>query len=238
MDHWPLHAQQWARIGPPLRPCDEDLAIVRREGAGAKRVLLLGVTPELASLPWPELVAIDHAHAMIEAVCPKHVRAIVGEWTALPLPDHAVDLVLGDGALCCVAYPDGYHAIARELTRVLAPGGRAILRLFASIDQELQIEGNFHAFKWRLAMSLAAIDRNVAVADIHRAFEARFPDRDALPWPREAIDTIDVYRDSTIRYSFPTEHEAVAALAPLRLVSRHAPAYDLGERCPTIVLAK
>jgi hypothetical protein len=67
------------------------------------------------------------------------------------------------------------------------------------------------------------------------------PDRAALAgrtgWPRDVIDAIDVYRDSRVVYSFPTEAEAIAALADhLAPVARHVPAYELGDRCPTIVL--
>jgi len=66
--HWAEIARRWAEVGPPLRPSAEDLAFYRRAGRltrerGAPRVLLLGVTPELYRLPWPDgtdLLARSH----------------------------------------------------------------------------------------------------------------------------------------------------------------------------------
>jgi SAM-dependent methyltransferase len=247
MDHWPLHARQWALVGPPLRPSDEDVAIVRAEAQRPARTLLLGVTPELAALDLGELVAIDHAQAMIDAIFPAGPgrRAVVGDWTRVPLPDGWADLVLGDGCLSCLTYPHGYHALAAELDRVLAPGGRVIVRLFAAPARRETIDeiaaadcGSFHVFKWRLAMAVGHERGNVRVAEIWRAFEAMVPDRDALPWPRAVIETIDAYRDSSLSYSFPTEDEVVAALAPFTPARRFVPGYELGVRCPTVILVR
>ena len=64
-DSLALQARHWNLLGPPLRPSRDDVAIL--EGVvqslhTAPRVLLLGVTPELATLAWPagtELVAVD-----------------------------------------------------------------------------------------------------------------------------------------------------------------------------------
>ena len=61
-DHWNQHAQQWQFVGPPLRPTREDVDLFVRlvdEGLPRARGLppraaLLGVTPELATMPWPE----------------------------------------------------------------------------------------------------------------------------------------------------------------------------------------
>ena len=67
------------------------------------------------------------------------------------------------------------------------------------------------------------------------------PDRAALAartgWAPEVIATLDSYRGSSLVYSFPTEDEAAAALAPLEVIARHTPGYALGERCPTLLLA-
>jgi SAM-dependent methyltransferase len=245
VEHWARIARHWALLGPPLRPSPEDVAITAREATRATRALVLGVTPELAALPVRSLVAIDHTRAMIGAIFPPapNRAAIVGDWRALPLPSRSIDLIAGDGALACLPFPDGTRALAAELARVLAPGGRVVLRLFASppapesLDEiRIASDRGFHAFKWRVAMALAAPDRNVRVSDIHRAFETICPDRAALPWPRAVIDTIDAYRDSPASYAFPTVDETRAALAPLVDVACHVPSYELGDRCPTLVL--
>jgi len=266
MGHWPLHARQWARVGPPLRPCPDDVAIATAEAeAWARahgrppRALLLGVTPELAGMPWPAgttLLAVDREAAMIDALfapAPGR-RAEVGDWLALPAPDGAFDLVLGDGSLSNLAFPGDYRRLAAELGRVLAPGGRVVLRLFAApveaeplgaVADALRAGaiGSLHALKWRIAMALQPADRNVRVADIWRAFGELVPDRAALArrtgWPPDVIDTIDAYRGSELVYSFPTLAEVRATLDPeLAEIACHVPGYELGDRCPTVVAAR
>jgi SAM-dependent methyltransferase len=266
-DHWPRHAQQWARVGAPLRPSPEDVACV--EGiAGARarplRGLVLGVTPELVGMRWPAgsaVIAVDRSAAMIAAMpragadasASMRATALQADWRALPCAAGSIDLAAGDGSLSCLPFPRDYRVLAGELARALAPGGELVLRLFASPEPRETLAdvaaavaaraiGGFHAFKWRLAMAIAG-GGDVAVADIARAFDRVAPDPDALAahtgWPRVAIATIDAYRGSDVVYSFPSAADAVAALAPeLALVAQHVPAYELGERCPTVVLRR
>lgn len=264
-DHWGHHARQWARIGPPLRPGPEDVAAVAAEverwcahHARPPRLLLLGVTPELAAHRWPagtSLVAIDRSRPMIGAVfpaaaVPPATVAAVGEWAALPVAAGAVDVIIGDGALSTLRFSDQYRAVAAELARVLAPGGRLVLRLFAApaeaeplaavaADLAAGAVDSFHSLKWRAAMAVQPAERNVGVVDIAAAVDALAPDRDALAartgWSRDAIDTIDAYRGSAARYSFPTLAEVEAALAPWFVdPAVRWPGYPLGRRCPTV----
>lgn len=264
MDHWSRHAQGWARVGPPLRPCAEDVRVVEaaiaawaggrggRAGAPAD-VLVLGVTPELVALAAPpasSIVAVDREPAMIDALfepAPGR-RAVVGDWRALPLPAAAIDIAVGDGGLSALAYPADYATIVAELARVVRPGGRVVLRLFATpevpetlADVRAALDAlairSFDALKWRLAM---AIHRAVAVTAIRDAFDAMVPARAALAartgWRRDVIDHIDVYRDSPAIYSFPTLAEVRAVFAPrFDELACHVPGYELGERCPTLV---
>lgn len=269
-DHWPRHARQWALVGPPLRPCAEDTAVVEAAvaaWAGATghppRALVLGVTPELVGMRWPAgsaVTAIDRSAAMIAAMrradLSAAATALQADWRALPCTAASVDVAVGDGSLSCLAFPGDYHRFAGELARVLVPDGELVLRLFASpvaretldeVAAALAARGiaSFHAFKWRLAMAIAG-GGDVAVADIARAFDRVVPDaaaRAALAvhtgWPLAVIATIDAYRGSDLVYSFPTRGDAVAALAPHFTVrAGHAPTYELGERCPTIVLGR
>ena len=204
---------------------------------------MLGVTPELVGLPWTRVLAVDRDPAMIAALHPQP-GAVAGDWRALPCADAAFDVVAGDGCLTTVAYPTDVAAVAREIARVLAPGGVAVLRLFVAPETREALDaiepgGSFHALKWRIAMALG---ESVRVEDIRAAFDARFPDRAALAartgWDRAVIDAIDVYRDSPAVYSFPTLARTLAALSPLVARDVIAPAYELGDRCPTVVLYK
>lgn len=259
-DHWPLHARRWSLVGPPLRPCAEDVAITQAEvaplGDAPVHALVLGVTPELVALRLPAgstVTAIDRSPAMIASlfVAAPDRRALVGDWLSLPLPHASIDLVVGDGVCSLLAVED-YGALAAELARVLRPGGRVVLRLFAAparaetlddVRAALPAIGSFDVLKWRIAMALQTKARAVRVRDIRDAFDRLVPDRAALAaatgWPREVIDHVDIYRDSPASYSFPTVDEVRAAFAPaLACTEVHTPRYELGERCPTLVLAR
>jgi len=252
MDHWPLHARNWARVGPPLRPCAEDVAIVAEQIGGRSDVLILGVTQELVAMPLPEgstITCVDRDQAMIDRLFSPGPgrRAFAGDWRALPLPAASIDLVVGDGAASLLAFPADYRALAAELVRVVRPGGLVVLRLFASVEPEtlddvrdaIATIGSFDALKWRIAMAIQSPERAVPVAAIREAFDRIVPDRAALAartgWRREVIDHIDVYRGSPAIYSFPTVDEVIAAFAPVAEIARIFPSYELGERCPTVV---
>ena len=259
MDHWPLHARNWACVGPPLRPCAEDVAAVEavvsaHAGGRAIEALILGVTPELVGMAVPagsSIVAVDHEPEMVEAlfVPGQGRRALVGAWLTLPLRAGSIDVAVGDGCTTVLPYPAGYRALGAELARVVRPGGLVVLRLFTSPDPPETLRDvhtalgtiqTFDALKWRIAMAIQAPDRSVEVARLRDVFDALVPDRAALAartgWRPEVIDHVDIYRASPARYSFPTRAEVTAAFAP-HLVERSIcyPAYELGERCPTVV---
>jgi SAM-dependent methyltransferase len=255
-NHWNGHARQWSRIASPLRPCRDDVEIIRRALAGGGHFLLLGVTPELTSLPG-YVVAVDHNAAMINAIWPGNSpgRGIVqGGWLHLPFAANTFDAVIGDGCLSLLSFPSQYEQLFGELHNTLKPGGKVLLRLFASPDAAETCAdvraaalggttGSFHAFKWRLAMALCAEagNPNIGVAAIHASFERLLPDRRRLAaasgWSIEDIATIDVYRGSAATYSFPT-------LAQLRRIIPQCfretavmhGSYELAERCPTLML--
>lgn len=266
-DHWPRHARQWALVGPPLRPCAEDVAFaeaaVTQAGAagdGPRHGLVLGVTPELVTMRWPastEVLAIDRARGVIGAIFPTgaaHATAIQSEWLRLPCPPASLAAIVGDGSLSNLRFPEGYRALADELARVLAPDGVVVLRLFAAPDEGESLAavgadldagrvGNLNVLKWRVAMAVQPADRNIPVADIALAFDEVVPDRAALAtrpgWSRAQLDSVDVYRGSALTYSFPTLAEVRAALAPaLGVETIHTPTYELGERCPMLALRR
>ena len=53
----------------------------------------------------------------------------------MPLRDGACDVVVGDGFLSNMSYPEGYRTIKEELRRVLEPSGILAMRLFARRGQ-------------------------------------------------------------------------------------------------------
>ncbi|KPC54400.1 class I SAM-dependent methyltransferase [Amantichitinum ursilacus] len=257
-DHWGEHAAQWQRIGAPLRPGPEDVALMRAalEPQG-NRGLLLGMTQELWGLG--DMTGVDRDPAMVQrrrAQAGSNGQEVQADWRDLPFTSARFDFAVGDGSLNNVDYVDEYRMVFDQLDRVLRPRARVALRIFvrpevaetprAVVDAALAGEiGSFHAFKWRLAMALCSAQNNanIAVADIHHHFEQLIHHRDELAqravWPRSVIETIDVYAQSTLVYSFPTLAEVRASLSDSwQEISVAYGTYELAGRCPVLTLQK
>ncbi len=227
-------------------------------GIAAPRALLCGVTPEIARMRWPhgtQLTAVDRSRPMIAGVWPAPEApgaAVCGNWFALPLPDHSQDLLIGDGCHCLLVGRERYAAFARELRRVAAPESLLAIRYFlrpehnetvAQVIDDLQKGriGNFHAFKWRLAMAMhGTIEEGVRLGDVWDVWHQAVPQPDALAaqlgWSPAVVNTIQNYRGVSTCYSFPTMDEARTLIGDFRIVAVQVPGYELGERCPTLVM--
>ncbi len=253
-DHWLNLAGQWNRLGPPLRPCAEDVENFRQAMSDdAGRCLLLGVTPELADIS-VQLTAIDNSAAMIDALWSGRPVAILGDWLDLPFAPATFNTVIGDGCLVLLAQPVQQRRLFEQLVRVIAPGGKILLRVFVSPEQSESRESvcrdalqgkmrGFHAFKWRLSMAIASesAEHGLNVAETHATFDRLLPDRQQLSaatgWRMDEIDTIDFYRESTTRYSYPTLSQVRKLIPPgLRETGLKYGSYELAERCPILVL--
>jgi hypothetical protein len=257
-DHQKIYHRAWSQLGPPLRPPADVVAAIHehiKDRPG--RALLLGVTPELADVA-PNLVAIDRNFSMIANVWPGNTtsrHAMVGDWRKTNFVTGAFSTCVADGSLSFLAIPGETAELFHELNRLLGKGGRAVLRLYLSPDvaetlSALRDEAmagnivNFHAFKMRLAMSLAARQpaSQIRVTEILDAFNSLFRDREELvrvtKWDREQIDTIDYYRDSHVFFTLPTQDRLLSVVSKvcpgLRLVSSGA--YEMSERCPLLVV--
>lgn len=257
-DHWRAHAQQWSRIGSPLRPSDEDVALMAGWLGGQPdqpgHGLLLGVTPELTVLS-DSLLALDRDGAMIARLWrPRTPRqtAQQADWLDAASDDARFDFAAGDGSINAIAYADDYSRLFARLRERLRDNALLVLRVFCTPEHGETPEavlaaanqggiGSFHAFKWRLAMAMVARrrDPNICVHDIREQFQALVPDRARLAaaagWPAADIDTIDVYRDSPTVYSFPTRSQLRAALPDYcEEIGCGNGTYELAERCPVI----
>lgn len=244
-------------------PSSADVSVSVSVSVASRRALLLGVTPELAEISWEppvRLLAVDKSEGMAQGVWPGDTetrRVQVSDWLSLSGFDAAFDLVLGDGVFTLMEYPVGYRALASKLAEVLRPGGLLCLRLFcrpepgeresvAAVFEALMAGkiGNFHVFKWRLAMALhddAA--HSVRLADIWDVFHAHAPSFADLAaqtgFPESAIATIEGYRGMEDRYSYSTLQEVVNLLEPaFELLETWHPSYELGARCPHLTLRR
>ncbi len=267
---WQRHAQQWEQVGSPLRPNRQDRALMQvavesffGEALEPKPMGLLGVTPELIDLGRQleiPLLAFDQSREMIEAIRlmgipPSHRLLTQARWQQLPLPEQSLQVVVGDGSLNVLPQLSDYSELLQEQQRLLTATGGVVLRCFirppVAEGLEAVVEavrageiGSFHAFKWRLAMSLSAPPQfSVAVAEIRAALNAYFPERGVLAkitgWPLAQIETIDAYREVATRYSFPTLAALLEQTAPFFTLQRIDQGdYELADRCPILCWAR
>ncbi|MDX2480819.1 MAG: class I SAM-dependent methyltransferase [Desulfuromusa sp.] len=267
-DHWSAIASIWQQVGVPLRPSSDDIGFILDEVAqwsdrkGPPRVLIMGVTPELHDLAWPDgtrLLAVDHTLGMIQAVWPGYPgTALCADWRSLPFREASWDMVVCDGGVTLVDYPSGHIALVETLARVIASGGLCVLRLFTpSRDPEDShlvldelLEGkiaNLNLLKLRLGMALQhSATEGIAVSDVWNAIHRAVPDFERLAegigWPLEHLLAINSYRDSPNRYNFLSVEQVTELFCTdpggFQLKRLRVPEYELGDRCPTIVLER
>lgn len=265
--YWNKVAQQFHQLGSPIRPSHEDIRVMEaavanwqaRNSPGGLNALLCEVTPEIADMMWlagTDLLAVDQSEAMIRLIWPGDIdgwrRAECGDWLSLPQPDDWFDVVVGDGCFSCLAYPDGYRALAASIHRVLQDQGLLIMRFYMRPEADETLEdvfgdlmagriGSFHAFKWRLDMVVQpSSQEGVRLDDIWKTWVGAGIDRNALMvitgWSEETISTIDYYAGSGISFSFLTVKEVRAVLfESFEEIAVSVAGYELAERCPTLV---
>jgi SAM-dependent methyltransferase len=267
---WARQARQWSLVGSPLRPNAEDLELCqaaidgwRQTHEATPRALILGVTPELATLRWPPgttVVGTDLSFPMIRVVWPGsaagdsvHRVAAQTNWGSLPLADGACDLGLCDGSFSAVDRA-AQTSVRRSVWRVLKPRATVLLRAYIRPDERETPDdvwedlvagriGNFHAFKLRLLMAVCQPNGDARVADAWRFFDARCSSFDELArcvgWPVEVIRTIEAYNGQATAYWFPSLAEFRAEMADaFEEVACSWPSYELGERCPAFTLLR
>ncbi len=266
--YWENVAAHWDDLRPPRRPAPEDTALLERMVgealAGAERpaprALLLGVTPEVATMSWPagtRLLALDTSVAMIRHVwrAPRVPAAAVvrGDWAAMPVRDGVCDVVVGDASVAAQPYPDSFFAVAGEVRRVLRAGGVLATRAFtrperrepvAAIFADLRAGrvGTLDAVRWRLGAALHG-DRaaGVTMGEIWEAWAANVPDPHglmrSLGWPPDAVRVMENLRGGKAVLTFPTLTELRESLAgTFEEIACESPAYEDGDRYPTLVL--
>ena len=222
--------------------------------------VVLGATAELAALRWPlrsQVTAIDLSPAMLQGVwlgapaAPGQRLAVKGNWLHMPFVAGGTDLVLADGSFTLVRQAEA-RILVPAIRRLLRADGRLILRAYTrpqsretpeSVCAQLvagQI-GSFHVFKFRLLMSLHRGMGEVGVSDAWDFFDKHCPPAETiarnLGWAIDEVLTIEAYRGQDSVYWFPVLEELRAVLEPyFHEVECRWPTYELGDRCPTLVL--
>jgi len=264
---WVGLATRWQHLQTPLRPDTVDSLHAQQAvdavvaSCPAPRVLLLGVTPELAGLRFPasaRLLAVDSSREMIGALWsasrPGGSLAVRAKWESLPVRTACIDLTLADGSFCCMPDVGTMFAMSGVVADSMRAGALMHLRTFVRPDGPESIDdilrelragpsGSVHGTKWRVAMALqGSSDHGVALAEVWRVFE-RLGDRHRLReltgWSHTSISTLDAYRDATSRLCFPTLSSTRKFLGKhFDELSCRIPNYELGERCPSFLLRK
>ncbi len=264
---WSGLARRYALLGPPLRPSREHVCLmedtVSRHAAECRgrdlRALLLGVTPDVVRMNWPRgtsLVAVDSSWDMVRELWPGDVpglrRVVCGDWLSLPLPNGSCDVVLGDGSVLCLSWPDGLGALGAELRPRLSEGAIVVLRCYiqpAAQERPDQVFDDvfrgaiptFDLMRLRLAMAMQPNARTgVAVADVYELWRRRTDGR-SMPripgWEPRILEAIEYYNGADTVYTFPTLAEFRAVM--LDLYDEVSVTYlsgPGGELCPMLVL--
>ena len=266
-EHWPDISKIWNQVGPPLRPSSDDLQFLtsviqnRAQKFDISKVLILGVTPEFFYLPWPkgtQIRAADNTRSMIESIWPGPEHSVIfSNWTTLPIEPNSFDLVLCDGGLHLLPYPDKQKVLIKKLHQILSPGGIAAFRLFVPPEKSLSPEFikkkllngkilNLNELKFHLWMAIQ--ENSVEGVELHNVWEFVHqiePDAKKmariLNWPIEHYQVINTYKNSNKRYYFlPTEQVLnlfTKSPGGFEVDEIHVPDYRMGEQCPTIILS-
>jgi SAM-dependent methyltransferase len=252
--HWAARSQHWGKIGPPLVPNQEVVDAFTALIPTDKRILMLGVTPQIATA-YTHVTSVDFSPPMIERVWPGNSatkQAIEDNWLTVDLADEQFEGLLGDGSINMVGYPHEIKFMFDRSYRWLTPGGRFAMRFFTRPDtavtrEQLVEEGlnptmNFSAYRRLLPMYIAADEGNSCIRQrrMLELFDELFPDRSILKWDPEHISSIDSYKDTTTTSWFPTRTEILDFVHPdakdVHFVD--AGTYDIAHTCPILTFTR
>jgi hypothetical protein len=245
-------------MGPPQRP-DAAVCCALRGALDRhrSRVLLLGVTPELASIG-TQTVAVDWSPTAVTHIWPGGASGrstMRANWLALPCASGSFSGVVGDGSLNCLEFPRDYDRLFAQLAAVLSPGGRVAIRVYTRPVRCEPVAMTFaramagdvtsiDALKWLIAHALCAerATTNLPALDILDGFNRAVPDRaalaDATGWSLDHIAQLDAYASLAHVFSFPTREEVLAVVPPSFATAQFVDvgSYELADRCPILVL--
>lgn len=270
LGQWPQIARQFLeQIGHPLRPCAEDLTFFQNNlpapAAGKAQcyeALILGVTPELYRLTWPETATVygaDRTVEMIDYVWPgqrEHVFHM--NWLDLGQIGKKFDVILCDGGWHLLSYPEQQAGLAKVISELLKPGGRFLTRLFvppavsepvADVLDSLLAGAipSLNHLKIRLgtALQLSPV-AGVRLGDVWNVVQRVMPDRGAFAervgWDLRHLDAIDAYRGSDAHYHFVELSRVVDVFSrqaiPLIAEEIYVPGYAMGSQFPLLSLQR
>ena len=143
----------WDALAPPLRPSIYDIELYDRGLKDKKnsRILVQGATPELIDLALRKnasrIIAMSWETAYLPAM--RHfgsldwtrVEAFINDWRLfIPELKESLDVVLGDGTLTLLTFPQEWELVLQHLHQYLVPGGHVILRLSFQPEEPFDLD--------------------------------------------------------------------------------------------------
>lgn len=264
-DNWQYSSTHWNQLGSPLRPAAEDQAFLQMQIADIiktdvlENVLILGATPEYFHLSWPTAVnvrAADLSMFMLQTVWPgPQTNVICADWLCLPLAANSQDIVLLDGGICLLSYPQAQARLIQEVQRILRPGGHWYIRLFVLPEQSESVQEVLYAvdsgaisqinvLKLRLWVAMQAESGEpVGNHEYWQKLRAYWPDFSVLA-ARLGLDVQQLLLASETKdyryyhFSGLPEYLTMFTQQPggFELSATAIPGYIEGRLCPTVVL--
>jgi hypothetical protein len=271
-EQWEYLVELVKAMKAPLRPHYSEIEIVDKaarslqasQNISKMQVLLLGVTPEIVNIRWPEgtfLTAVDRSEAMIRAFWvgdkPSHRRLVRADWFDMPFPAESFDLILADGAFNTQPFPDGYRKLAKCLTRLLKNSGQMSVRIFSQQDPKETPEDvlkyflendrlEMDMFTYRLATSLqVSPEQGIYVSkDVIEDYliERGIPLADLYKktnmTPPDVTPLPKELRDQN-KVSYPTEGQFISAISEFfKVLDKSFGTHELAFRTPVFLLGK
>ena len=243
------HSSNWNKLTPPLRPTME-VAREMYKLTPRGRTLLLGVTPEFHSV-FEDLHAVDFNPKMIEHVWPGNTlikRAHLGDWRTMDFEEDRFDAIIGDGALGLLGDLEAIQDFQARAVKWLRRGGVFAHRVFERptpaltiADLQKDIAGTrlcWNAFKMKLLFYVAEQNQGPAkFSEVLALFNKLVKDRDATPWTRAEVDTIDLYAGLDGGTVMPdrAQHSYMLPEGSTDWQIVPTAGYDLAECCPIMI---
>ena len=259
---WSAVAQTWLLGGAPLRPIQADLLLYQQAidacTAPARRVLVLGATPELCSLHWPQgcqVFSLDSSLEMQKQLWPgPRETAVVGSWLNPPFSDADFDFIVCDAGLGIQTNFDVQVIMLKSIRRILRPTGLLVTRLFVpqafsfTLD-EIQARLNAGLFKNLEELKFAIwsaleVDGKVYPARVFRAIVEVSGGLERLKtlgrFPSEQVDALLIHEHNPGVYQklTPEKLRQLAKAAEMKVDSEAIPDTPWGAGCPVLTLSR
>ncbi len=266
-------SELWQRVGPPLRPSSielqefqqtiDDWLATHPDAAEAPRVLVLGATPDLWHLDWPDrsrLVLIEPDLDLATQIWPGPSASVRNQgWLTVGAADGGFDIVLCDAGLHMLGFPGAQAELRKRLFALLPPGGLVTLRLLcppAHRESTLRVKNelwagnipNMSHLMLRVGLSMqgsssGGVRANAIWLKLRTLCKDWVTLAERLGWSPDDIAIADLYRFSPAIHHYVTLVETLGTFGHyerrqfqmVRLTISDGP---LGGQCPVVTFER